>query len=191
MQHHDAAAEGVLVGLPERLEIGMRGQRRAGQQQLHVRHGRIRHHLGEAAMPPGMSLATLVPPSRYVSASATAMRSSRIDLCTVPPGGFALERDHRRDVVLQVLPDARQRHLRLDAGGAQRIGVADAGQHQHLRRVDHAAGEQHLAVGAHSVGVAAAAIFDADGAVACRARSRDTSAPVSTVRLGRAIAGLR
>ncbi len=39
-------------------------------------------------MPPGMSLATLVPPSRYVSASATAMRSSRIDLWTVPDGGF-------------------------------------------------------------------------------------------------------
>ena len=31
--------------------------------------------LANAAMPPGMSLATLVPPSRYVSASAIAMRS--------------------------------------------------------------------------------------------------------------------
>ena len=54
----------VLVGLAERLEIRVRGQRRAGEQQLHVGHGRIRHHLGEAAMPPGMSLATLVPPIR-------------------------------------------------------------------------------------------------------------------------------
>src|SRR5260370_1248231 len=38
-------------------------------------------------MPPGMSLATLVPPRRYVSASAMAMRSSRIGRCTAPRQG--------------------------------------------------------------------------------------------------------
>jgi hypothetical protein len=30
----------------------------------------------------------------------------------------------------------------------ERLGVADPGQHQVLRRVDHAAGENHLALGA-------------------------------------------
>ena len=49
---------------------------------------------------------------------------------------------------------------------AQRVWIADAGQHQHLRRIDHAAGHDHLAVGAGHRRIAAPAVFDADRAAA-------------------------
>jgi hypothetical protein len=73
-----------------------------------------------------MSLATLVPPIRYVSASANGDAVEPHRAMHRAARRLPLERDHRGDVILQVLPDARQRHLRLDPGGAQRIGIADA-----------------------------------------------------------------
>ena len=49
-------------------------------------------------------------------------------------------------MILQVLADAGQRHRDLDAVRAQLLGIADAREHQQLRRVDHAAAEQDLAL---------------------------------------------
>jgi hypothetical protein len=47
--------------------------------------------------------------------------------------------DARRNVVLQILADARQRHFHGDIVGAQLVRIADPRQQQKLRRVDDAA----------------------------------------------------
>ena len=75
----------------------------------------------------------------------TAMRSKRISRWNVPALGRAKKMMHRQ-MVLQILAD-RQIDDRLDAHLAQMRGRADAGQHQQLRRVEGAAGEDHLALG--------------------------------------------
>ena len=68
-------------------------------------------------------------------------------------------------MVLQILADAAQRDPGRDAVRAQVVGIADAGQHQDLRRVDHAAGEDHLALARARSRLAHVKIFDADRAV--------------------------
>src|SRR5260370_42377316 len=44
--------------------------------------------------------------------------------------------DRHRDVVLQVMADARERDIYRDFVCRQSLGITDAGQHQELRRVD-------------------------------------------------------
>ena len=68
-------------------------------------------------------------------------------------------------MVLQIPPHPPQHDLRLDAGGAKGFGIADAGQHQHLGRIDDAARQQHFAVGADRVRLAALAILHAGCAI--------------------------
>ncbi len=83
-----------------------------------------------------------------------------------------MERDRLRarvlhvgfDVVLQVRADAGNVRHRRDAELLQRVGVADAGQHQDLRRIDRAAGDDDFAARAHPDEPAVVQVLDADGA---------------------------
>ena len=93
-----------------------------------------------------------------------------------------------RQVVLQVVADARKRRLHGDAVLRQPVRIADAGQHQQLRRVDDAARKDDLARSASRHLLAAAVIFDADGAAPVE-HDACASAPVSTLRLERVSAG--
>ena len=106
------SSNGCLNGL----RYGPRGERRAGQQQLHVRHGRRpeftrgerRHAARNVARDAGAAEqigvgerhGDAVEPHRAVDGAGGAARSND---------------DHHGDVVLQVPADAAQRHLRLDA----------------------------------------------------------------------------
>ena len=114
--------------------------------------------------PPGVSLAMPVP-KKYALPSSIASRSSRIAACSGPGR-------RRRQVMPAEMWSCRLRPTpRSGTAGAmpcaaQVVGVADPRQHQQLRRVDDAAGEDHLALGAGHRGVAAAAIFDPDRAAA-------------------------
>ncbi len=69
---------------------------------------------------------------------------------------------HDVDVILQVLADARGVEHHRNAQLAQRFPGPDARQHQHLRRLQRAGRQQHLARGEHLFrGAARIAIFDA------------------------------
>ena len=74
-------------------------------------------------------------------------------------------------MVLEIAADARQVRHRRDLEPFELVGVADAGQHQQLRRVDRAAGEDHLALGADARGAPALDMIDADCAGALAAHS--------------------
>ncbi len=82
------------------------------------------------------------------------------------PGLLARIGDARRNVVLQILADAGQRRLDGDVVGGEFGRIADARQHQKLRRVDDAAAQDHFALGMRGDGFAALDIFDAGGAAA-------------------------
>jgi hypothetical protein len=58
---------------------------------------------------------------------------------------LGLVRRERQQVILEVLADARQLVARLDPGGAELGTVADARQHEHVRRADRATAHDHLA----------------------------------------------
>ena len=75
----------------------------------------------------------------------------------------------RRDMVLQVLADAGERHLHGDLMRGKLRGSPMPGEHQQLRRVDRAAAQDHLALGCNNAPLAVVDIFDADRAVLLRA----------------------
>ena len=79
---------------------------------------------------------------------------------------FALVDNRRGDVVLQVLADAGQRYFHGDAVGAQFVRIADARQHQKLRRVDDAAAQDDFFPGVRGDVLAVLDIVDAGGALA-------------------------
>ena len=60
------------------------------------------------------------------------------------PGLLAPVGERRHDMVLEVLAHALQFGAHIYAMRAQLVRFADAGEHEELRRVDHAAREQHL-----------------------------------------------
>jgi hypothetical protein len=70
------------------------------------------------------------------------------------PGLAAPERQRRHHVILQVLAHPPERSLDRDAVRSELLRVADAGQHEELRRIDDAAAEQYLALGARGLLVA-------------------------------------
>ena len=80
--------------------------------------------------------------------------------------------EHEIRMVLQVLSDARQMMHAGDAVLAKRCAVADAGQHQQLRRLERAGGNDHLAPRADLLQLLALAIFDADRALALEQDAR-------------------
>ena len=75
-------------------------------------------------------------------------------------------------MILQILADAAQRDRRRDAVRAQLVRIADAGQHQGLRRVDGAAGQDHLALRRARSCARRSAVFDADRARALEQDAR-------------------
>jgi hypothetical protein len=75
-------------------------------------------------------------------------------------------------MVLQVLSDARQMVQGADAVLGQHLPVADAGQHQQLRRLECAGRDDHLAPGAELLALVATEIFDADCALALEQDAR-------------------
>jgi len=66
------------------------------------------------------------------------------------------------DVILQVAPDCGDVGHHLDVEPAQRLGLADAGQHQQLWRIDRAAAGDHLAPGPHEPHHTALKVLDPD-----------------------------
>ena len=85
----------------------------------------------------------------------------------------------RRVVVAQVLADTCERMADGNAVLLQQRRWTDAGELQQLRRIVGAAGEDHLAAGAHGHVLAAAsadAVGDADGALALKQQFRDVGA---------------
>ena len=79
---------------------------------------------------------------------------------------------HVVDVVLQVLPHARQRMGHGDAVALQLRLRADAGEHQQLRRAEGAAAQHRLAPRAHLPELAAVVVGDARGAPAVEQHAR-------------------
>ena len=79
---------------------------------------------------------------------------------------------HVVDVVLQVLPHARQRMGHGDAVALQLCLRADAGEHQQLRRAEGAAAQHRLAPRAHLPELAAVVVGDARGAPAVEQHAR-------------------
>src|SRR5258708_6558024 len=69
-------------------------------------------------------------------------------------------------MVLQVLPDAGQMMHGRDAVFRQRLAVADAGEHQELRRLERAGGYDHFAAGANLLPLMALDVLDPDRALA-------------------------
>ena len=76
--------------------------------------------------------------------------------------------DAGADMILQVLPDARERRSYVNRVSAQFGRIANARKHQELRRVDDAAGEQHFALCLHDAALAIAQILNSDGAAAIK-----------------------
>ena len=121
-------------------------------------------------MPPGRLVVKPVPKA---SPCADAERKA-VEPHVLPqrPRLAARIGDERGRMILQVLADAAQRHFRLDAVRAQFVRIADAGQHQGLRRIDRAARQDHLALRARDLALAVLQIFDADGARALEQDAR-------------------
>ncbi len=55
----------------------------------------------------------------------------------------------RGHVILKISAHAGERNTDLDAVLRQFVRIADTGEHEELRRVDHAAGQDHFPPGAH------------------------------------------
>ena len=75
-------------------------------------------------------------------------------------------------MILQIGADARHVGDHVDAEAVQQFARADAGELQQLRRVECAAGQDHLAAGTRDAGRAALLVFDADGAPAFEQNAR-------------------
>ena len=189
-QHHRAAGIAVRIGPPERREIRRCRHRRGVEQQLHVRQRRLgaapeeRHLAGRqiggdalaAQIGFGERRHDAVEPHRRGEAGRAAGGGRRC-LPRCGPAGSC-----RR-------PAART--LTGDAVRAQFVGIADAGQHQHLRRVDDAAAQDDFAIGMGDDRPAVADIFDADRRWCREKISRAASALTSTLSLRRPSAGRR
>ena len=93
-------------------------------------------------------------------------------------------------MVLHRLADAGQMVHHRNAEIGQMLLRPDAGQQQKLRRVDRAAAQDHLAPRAGGDREAVLAERDTDRAVASK-MMRSASAPVTTRRLRRCVAGFR
>jgi hypothetical protein len=88
--------------------------------------------------------------------------------------GISVERDRlgavlldiHLQVLLEILPDAGQVVLHRDAGLLQMVRRADTRQHEQLRRVDGAAGQDYFTFSAIAQDAAVLRELDADGALA-------------------------
>jgi len=80
------------------------------------------------------------------------------------PGRLPRIIDAGGNVILEILADPAQRHPHRDAVMAERVRIADAREHQKLRRVDDAAAQDHFALGMRGESRSALDEFDACGA---------------------------
>src|ERR1700689_2971466 len=80
--------------------------------------------------------------------------------------------DACRNMVLQILTDARQRHFERDIMSGKFLRIAYSRQHQELRGVDDTAEQDHLAAGISGDRLAMPDIVDAGGTVAVENKSR-------------------
>jgi hypothetical protein len=158
-QHDGAACVAIRIWTPEGHQIRRRGERSRVKDELHVRQGDVRPALEECHLP-----------GRQVGGDAFAeqigSRQCRHDAVEphrpVERARFLAQiGDGRRDVVLQILADARQRDFDADIVRAQLFRIPDPGQHQELRRIDDPAAENHLTLGPRRDGSPVAKIFDA------------------------------
>jgi hypothetical protein len=164
VQHHRAQRKAVGIGGFERRQIGGGLGRDRAKQELDV-------GLGEF----GASLDKAGPAARRLAcrAGAKAIGAGKRQQHPVKPhrrdkraGLAARVIGQHREVVLQVSADPGKRRADGDAEFRQPVRVADAGQHQQLRRVDHTARQDHPALGARHYGLSTALVFNADRAVA-------------------------
>ena len=170
----------------------MRGHRRGIEQQLDIRQ-RLSLRRSQEGHDAGRQI-TGDALSEQIGARQIAgrMRSARMRAVKRPRLRPAVG-DGGRDMVLQVLPDAAAAGPRRRCHAcSSSSGVADAGQHQELRRVDDAAGTgAPRARPAPSFSVAATHDIRRRRRGCFSNRTRVASAPTSTVRFARASAGLR
>ena len=79
---------------------------------------------------------------------------------TVPRAGRAIG-DRDEEVIVKVLPDARQVDMDFDAMLPQVIGRADTGEHEELRRADRATADDDFTIHADDLGRASSLVLDA------------------------------
>ena len=169
-QHHGAAGIAVGVGRPKRPEIRCRRHRRGIEDQLDVGQRHIgpafqeRHLAGRQFG--GNALAAPIGVGQRRHDAVEAHRPVQGARAFTPIGHA------RRNVVLQILADARQRHLHGDIVGAQFVRIADARKQQQLWRVDDAAAQNHFALGLRRHHLAVLQIFDARCALAIEDKPR-------------------
>ena len=133
--------------------------------QLHVRPGGAGAHAQKAAgfgEVGGQQPAPLAPPLAD-GAGQLERRAQRVADGVGRAGGDV---EHVVHVVLQVAAHAGQRVAHGDAVALQLGAVADAGEHEQLRRVEGAGGQQHLAPGVQGLRLAVQQRLHAGGAAA-------------------------
>jgi len=159
MEHHRPEPEPVIVGSLDAWEPGIRLGRRGPEQELDVGHRQIAPRLEkgvQAAREHGAWSRAEEIGTRHVDGRAVEAHLG-VERAGLLPGVL----DVGGEMILEISAHARQMHPGLDADLPEVVGVTDARQHEELRRVEHAAGEQHLALGRHPMQAAAPRVLDA------------------------------
>ncbi len=162
MQHHRPAHKCILRPLAHAGKPRLRFRRHEAGEELDVGLRKIGSALQESHHRPGHF-------GGEAGAEEVRLRHRQqqpvvAQLAHERSVALALEFDAAGDVILQILAHARQRHLAGDVVTRQLGRVADAREHEQLRRVDHAARHDHRARRAHRLRRAIAREFDAGDA---------------------------
>src|SRR6185312_1092871 len=133
------------------------------EMDLHVRRSERRIGLEEAAGVPGADAERPLTRQRVLHRHADAAAPRRHRVVDGDRLAAAIV-EARLEVVLQIGADARRVAHHRNAEGPEQFAWADAGELQQLRRVEGAAGENDLAIGAGAAQLPVLPVFDADGA---------------------------
>ena len=174
--------------MPGNQRCGVR--RRAAEHELDVGHRELRPRLDEGVQPARHHGAG--SGAEEVGADHAARHAVETHLAVERAGALRAKHDQHGEMILQVLAD-RQVDDGLDTVLAQMRGRTDAGEHQQLRRVEGAAGDDHLARRPSTRRPCRRSLRPYSTPVArvpCIS-TRVACAPVSTVRFSRLRAGLQ
>ena len=154
-QHHHAR-EGVDEGLQQ---IRAGSERRALEEKLDVRHRPRGVCLHERDQRSGQIRGEA--PAEEIALGELERDAVVAHMPVKRAGLFAPVRQRRHHMVLQVFPHAWRSEPHIDPVRAQMVRIANAGEHQEVRRIDDAAREQQLAFGAGDALLSALLVFDA------------------------------